>query len=155
MIRRMNKDSSTKQENKKVRNATETIVEGIKYRSKLEAYAAKLFKENNITVEYEENIFILQEKFEFTGKIYEPHKIGNQKDFIEVSNNIRTITYKPDFVNKDLKFIIEVKGYANDAFPIKWKMFKKIIKNEGYTLFLPSTQKQVKDTVRIIKEKFY
>lgn len=144
-----------KQTNKKVLNATETIVDGIKYRSKLESYAASRLKEAGIEVTYEEHVFTLMEKFEFEGEIYEPHKVKNKKQFVQVSNNVRAITYTPDFVNLEKKFIIEVKGYANDVFPIKWKLFKDSIKNQGYTLFLPSTQQQVKEMVQIIKDKFY
>lgn len=141
--------------NKKVRNATETIVDGIKYRSKLESYTAARLKEAGIEVDYEEHVFTLMEKFEFEGEIYEPHKVNNLKKFVQVSNNVRAITYKPDFVNLEKKFIIEVKGYANDVFPVKWKLFKSSIKDTGYTLFLPSTQGQVKEMVQIIKNKFY
>ena len=39
--------------NKKVINATEVTVNGVKYRSKLEARCAQILKENNISFEYE------------------------------------------------------------------------------------------------------
>lgn len=141
--------------NKKVRNATVVELDGIKYRSKLELYTATRLKDESIDFDYEKHKFPLMEKFTYEGEIYEPHKINNSKTFVQVSNNVRAITYTPDFVNKKDKWIIEVKGYANDAFPIKWKLFKNLIRNDGYTLFLPSTQKQVRDTIQIIKNKFY
>ena len=37
---------------------------------------------------------------------------------------VRAMTYTPDFVDPNNKWIIEVKGYANDVFPLKWKLFK-------------------------------
>lgn len=141
--------------NKKVRNATVVELDGITYRSKLELYTATRLKEEGISCDYEKHKFPLMEKFTYEGEIYEPHKIKGTKQFVQVSNNIRAITYTPDFVNKEQKWIIEVKGYANDVFPIKWKLFKNLIRDKGYTLFLPSTQKQVRETVEIIKEKFY
>lgn len=152
--RRIVRKKSSSQ-NKKVRNATVVEVDGIVYRSKLEVYTATKLAEEGIEFDYEKHKFPLMEKFEFQGEIYEPHKINNAKQFVQVSNNIRSITYTPDFVNKKDKWIIEVKGYANDVFPIKWKLFKNLIKDEGYTLYLPSTQKQVKETVELIKRKFY
>ncbi len=152
--RRVVRKKSTPQ-NKKVRNATEVELGGIKYRSKLELYTATRLKDNDIPFDYEKHKFPLMEKFTYLGEIYEPHKIKGKKQFVLVSPNIRAITYTPDFVNKEDKWIIEVKGYANDVFPIKWKLFKNLIKDEGYTLFLPSTQTQVRETIQIIKDKFY
>lgn len=141
--------------NKKVRNATQVEFGGIKYRSKLELYTAQKLTESGIVFDYEKHVFNLMDKFEFKGQIYEPHKIGNTKEFVEVSNNVRAITYTPDFVDMENKWVIEVKGYANDVFPIKWKLFKNFLRDKGFTLFLPSTQKQVKETIELIKSKFY
>ena len=144
-----------KGDNKKVRNATPIEKDGIKYRSKLELYTVNRFDEAGIESDYECHRFSLLDKFTFDGEIYESHKIKGVKEFTKVSNNVRAITYTPDFVNMEKKFIVEVKGFANDVFPLKWKMFKNHLINQGFTLYLPSTQKQVRDTVELIKEKFY
>lgn len=146
---------SKKTFNKKVRNATSIEKDGIKYRSKLELYTATRLDEAGIKTDYEKHKFTIQEKFTYDAEMYEPHKVKGEKVFLPVSQNVRAITYTPDFVNLDLGFIIEVKGYANDVFPIKWKMFKNHVNGKGYTLFLPSTQKQVREVVEIIKRKFY
>ena len=70
------------------------------------------------------------------------------------TTKVRAITYTPDFVDPQGQWIIEVKGFANDVFPLKWKMFKQHIMQNGleYKLFLPKNQKQVLETVELIKE---
>ena len=99
--------------NKKVRNATPLIYNGIKFRSKLEAYCYKKLKENDLEVEYENNKYVLLEKFIYEGKTVLP------------------ITYTPDFVGKN--FIIECKGNMNETFPLRWKLFKNyLVKNNNY-----------------------
>lgn len=139
----------------KIKNATALTVDGIRFRSKLEAYCHRRLSEENISSDYELHRYNLLEKHVFKGEVYEPHKVKGIKQFMQVSNNIRAITYTPDFVNTKDKWVIEVKGYANDVFPLKWKMFKSLIEIQGYTLYLPSTQKQVRETVELIKNKKY
>ena len=60
---------------------------------------------------------------------------------------ILPITYTPDFVGED--FIIECKGNMNDAFPIRFKLFKYYLhtNNLNYKLFLPRNQKDVDKVV--------
>ena len=43
-------------------------------------------------------------------------------------------------------------------FPVKWKLFKKHLQEKDEdtpVLFLPRNQKQVLETIEILKEKFY
>lgn len=101
--------------NKKVKNATPTSVDGIKFRSKLEAYMYEKLKEAKIYNEYEQNRFELIPAFTFLGK------------------KIRAMTYLPDFVGKD--FIIECKGFPTDSWPLREKLFK-------YKLFLTQDKRQ-------------
>lgn len=81
--------------NKKVRNATPLIYDGINFKSKLEVYCYQKLKEHNIEASYEGQKFVLLDSFEFNGE------------------KIRQMTYTPDFIND--RFIIECKGKANDA----------------------------------------
>ena len=71
---------------------------------------------------YEQKKFILMKGFHFSNVCVEPKK----KDYIGITAIVRDITYTPDFVDPNGKWIIEVKGFANDVFPIKWKLFKSI-----------------------------
>lgn len=126
-----------KSKNKKIKNATPLMVDGVQYRSKLEAYCASQLKENGIKAEYEKNTYTLIPAFEYGGE------------------KIRPCTYTPDFVSEEESFIIEIKGFANDAFPIKWKMFKMFLKEneEEVALYLPKNQKEVQSTIQSILAK--
>lgn len=101
----------------KIKNATSLEVNGIKFKSKLELFTYNKLLENNIKdFKYEEYKFTLLNPFEFRNSSYEVRK---DKTFDTVTNNIRAITYLPDFtcINDETKegWIIEVKGYSNDA----------------------------------------
>lgn len=136
--------------NKKVRNATASEYNGIKFRSKLELFSYKKFEEAGIPVLYEEVRYVLQDGFYFEPKCIEPNKKG---EYIDVRTKVRAITYTPDFVDPQGRFIVEVKGFANDVFPMKWKMFKNYLRQHSpdTILFLPKNQKQVLETIEQIK----
>lgn len=131
MIRKTKKKSS----NTKVRNATKTVVNGIEFKSKLEAFCYRKLLEAGITPHYESQRFTLIEPFVFEGE------------------KVRAMTYTPDFVDED--FIIECKGFANDAFPLRWKLFKHyLFRNEiKIDLYLVRNQKQIMEMIEIIKNK--
>lgn len=114
-----------KSQNKKVRNATKIEFDGIKFRSKLEMYTYKKLKEANIFAEYEQHRYELLPAFEFSGK------------------KIRAITYLPDFVGYD--FIIECKGFANESWPLREKLFKYYMNRflPNHRFYLVHTQKEV------------
>lgn len=118
-----------KSQNKKIKNATRVEVDGIQFRSKLEAYTYKKLKEANIVAEYEQHTYELLPAFTFND-----------------SKN-RAITYKPDFVGNN--FIIECKGFPNDAFPIKKKLFEYYLVNNmpQYKYYIVHTQKEVNELI--------
>lgn len=90
--------------NKKVKNATITVVDGIKFLSKLEAYVYVQLKTHNIEFKYATDRFTIMYPFEYQ----------NEK--------VRAMTYKPDFTGDT--FVIECKGHPTDA----WKVREKLIK---------------------------
>jgi hypothetical protein len=51
-------------------------------------------------------------------------------------------------------FIIECKGRANESFPLRWKMFKKYVKEHlpNVKLYKPQNHKECDETVRLILE---
>lgn len=118
--------------NKKVKNATPLEYSGISFKSKLEMYCYKLLQENNIPVEYEVVKFQILDSFVY----------NNEK--------IRCMTFTPDFVGND--FVVECKGFMNDAFPLRWKLFKyHLHKNKlRYDLYLPRNKKDVEKVVQEI-----
>lgn len=111
--------------NKKIKNAKLLELEnGLKFRSKLELFTYQKLLENNIkNFKYEEDKFVLMEGFEFPGESFEAFEKkadnGKVKNFDNVDNKIRPITYLPDFTCIDHSsktgWILEVKGYSNDA----------------------------------------
>ena len=145
------KRRTRKPQNKKVRNATAKVYKGIKFRSKLELFTYRNLEDAGIDALYEKKKYVLQEGFRYSATVYEPHKT---KGYIPTTTKIRDITYTPDFVDPHGRWIIEVKGFANDVFPIKWKMFKNYLmqQDDPPVLFLPRNQKQVLETIELIKE---
>ena len=99
-------------ENKKIKGATTVTVGGVTYRSKLEAKCAQILKENNILFEYEPFKIEWIPKFKYKGVAY------------------RAAFYTPDFVIDD-KYILEVKGYANDVYRYKKKLILLKLVSEG------------------------
>jgi hypothetical protein len=139
----------------KVRNAQPIKVDGIQFRSKLEAYTYNKLKEAGLTFDYEKERFELMPKFTTIGDSYEMTRRKGEKVFIEVTPHVRAITYTPDFTNTEAGWIIECKGNPNDAFPLRWKLFKKYLKDNDlkYDLYLPRNRKQVDKTVELIRNR--
>ena len=141
--------------NKKIKNAKALSYYGIQFKSRLELYTYKKLKEANIKFVYEQHTFPLLEKFEYKGKSMELFKQKGVKHFDWQNPLVRGITYTPDFANLKHKWIIECKGFANDVFPLKWKMFKKYMSENhpGFTLYMPRNQKQIDIVIQHIKER--
>ena len=139
-----------------VRNVTPTKYRGIQFRSKLEVYTYKKLKEAGIKFDYEKYSFVLLEKFEFNGKSMELYHRKGEKLFSWQKPTVRTISYKPDFVNLRDGWVIECKGHPNDAFPNKWKMFKKYLNDNKLKvdLFMPRNQKHINIVVDYIKNNY-
>lgn len=115
--------------NKKVKNATPLEYNGISFKSKLEMYCYKLLQENKVPVEYEVVKFQILDPFSYNGE------------------KVRAMTFTPDFVGDT--FVVECKGFMNDAFPLRWKLFKyHLWKNQlRYDLYLPRNKKDVEKVV--------
>lgn len=139
--------------NKKIKNASIVEYDGVIFRSKLEVYCYKKLKEENIEFKYENNRYNLIPAFQYGGSLYEPYKKGTTWFFEEKDTKIRGMSYTPDFVGNG--WIIECKGRANDAFPLRWKLFKYLLTqlNLNYDLYLPKNQTHIDECVRLIKEK--
>ena len=139
-------------ENKKVKNATEVIYNGIKFRSKTELKMYQLMHKEGFTPDFESQSFILwdgcylQKPFYYEG---EPviTKNGHTK-------KLQDWVYTPDFIITlgGCSFIIEVKGNPNDLWPYKRKLFLKHIDKMKDTYFFEvKTIKGLKKTLSVIK----
>ena len=136
--------------NKRQVNSTKTTVDGIKFASKLEAYMYTLLIENGFEPGYEAETFILMEDFAYEYDSYEYYRTREMKN--SKGKKIQGIKYTPDFVGDG--FIIEVKGRANERFPLRWKMFKQYIaKNRpGTNLYMPKNQKDCQQVIELLKK---
>ena len=128
--------------------------DNITFASGLERYMYIAFKKAKIKALYEGETFELMEGFSFPFESYE--RCGNSKgDYKNRGNKkILNIKYTPDFVGRG--FIIETKGRANESFPLRWKMFKKLVsenKIEPFVLYKPQNQKECDKTVELILKK--
>ena len=124
--------------------------DGITFASGLEKYMHIALKEAKIVAEYEPTSYTLMEGFDYSGDAYERCSNGKGVYKNRGCKKILPITYKPDFVGRD--FIIECKGRANEAFPLRWKLFKEWISLHAptLTLFKPQNQNECDLTVRLI-----
>ena len=130
--------------------------DGINFASGLEKYMYVALKKARITALYEGQTFELSEAFDFPFQAYE--RCGNGKGEYKNRGNkkILNIKYTPDFVGKG--FIIETKGRANESFPLRWKLFKRLLIESNFitqapinwTLYKPQNQKECDETIRLI-----
>ena len=129
------------------------ICDGITFASGLEKYMYLALKEAKIINMYEGATFTLQEGFMFDNESYERQSNGKGSMVNRGSKKILPIKYTPDFVSDS--FIIECKGRANESFPIRWKMFKKYVKEHlpRVTLYKPQNQKECDEVVKLILNK--
>jgi hypothetical protein len=126
------------------------LYEGITFASGLEKYMYKALKEAGIPCEYEKHTFELLPAFVFENDCIE-RQSNSKGDYINRGNKkVLNLKYTPDFVGKN--FIIETKGRANDSFPLRWKMFKKWMVDNGdnRTLYKPQNQAECLKTVELI-----
>ena len=127
--------------------------DGITFKSGLEKYMYKALKDAGIPAEYEKHTFELLPSFTFLNDCIE-RQANSKGDFINRGNKkVLNLKYTPDFVGDG--FIIETKGRANDAFPLRYKLFKKwMMDNNDYrTLYKPQNQSECDETVRLILKK--
>lgn len=108
--------------NKKILNATNSAIGNISFKSKLEASVYKTLVEHGFSPQYESQRFVLWKGSKINDIYYTKGSDGHLK---ADNSKIRDITYTPDFIFKvdNYVIIIEVKGYENDVFPIKKKLF--------------------------------
>lgn len=113
--------------NKKIKNATKTFFDGIEFKSILEKRVYEKLKESGFQPNYEAQTFLLVEGFKPTIPFWVYNK--KQHCFKNNSSKLRDWTYTPDFVmeHKSYKILIEVKGFQNDVFPYKFKLFRKLL----------------------------
>lgn len=156
----------TKAKRTKVKNVKSTVVDGIKFRSTAEGICYQLLKNNGFQCVYEPyHIQLLPPLTPKSIKIYVPqkhrHKGVKSVTFTQRIKDIEAITYTPDFVVEfdDCVVYIEVKGFPNDAYPLRYKLFMKYLNNAAlqnpqktFMFFEPHNQKQMLEMINVLKQ---
>jgi hypothetical protein len=127
--------------------------DGINFASGLERYMYMALKKAKLKFQYEGETFELVKAFEFTTEAIERQSNGKGEYRNRGNKKILNIKYTPDFVGKD--FIIECKGRANESFPMRWKLFKKWMTDNGdkRVLYKPQNQSECDKTIDMILQK--
>lgn len=109
--------------NRKVRNATKTVQDGIVFDSRLECYMHNLLTAHGIR-------FVFQKKY----TLLEPFKYNGE--------SIRAITYTLDYYLPDYDMAIDTKGMATQQGHLRIKLLKRLFADLGRTTIieLPRTK---------------
>ena len=157
--------------NKKIRNATVCTSKSITFKSVLEKSCFTCLAEQGFSPQYEPRKFIIFPSFVPITPFYDKETDMQQKKRIELLGKqsgkelrlcnglIQPITYTPDIYIRynDLDIWIECKGFTNDVFPYKKKMFRKLLDNiyintgQKSIYFEIYTKKQLLQAIEIIK----
>lgn len=136
-------------------NSSKKRYDGKQFQSSLELYCYKKLKEADLKFEYEGETFKIFPAFQYPGRY---GKKAAKAFSIKQGATIRAVTYTPDFVSHEHKFVIETKGFvpSQHSFPLRFKMFLLYLieyKMGDYSIYIPGNQKQVDDVIRDIVEK--
>ncbi len=140
-------------ENKKIINASPLEYDGIFFKSKLEKMAYQTLKEQGFPVLYEPKKFIIWEGFRPNVPFY--NKDASTRMLKMDSKKIIDISYTPDlmFEYNNHLIIIEMKGFENNTYPLKKKIFRKWLESNypNSIYFEIFTKKQLLQAIDIIK----
>jgi hypothetical protein len=140
--------------NKKIRNATVVEYKEVVFKSKLEASFYKILTQAGFSPQYECRTYLLWEGFKPTVPF---HTKDRKTKLLKLDTaKLRDITYTPDFTftYNNMFIIIEAKGKENDTYPLKKKLFRKLLEEYKYDdvlFFEVFTQKQLLQAIEIIK----
>lgn len=131
--------SKLKRSKGKIKNATAVTYKTIKFKSKLELFMFKELEKAGFKADYEGRTYDVLDAFTFNGE------------------KIRAIKYTPDFVLRNYPVIIETKGYPNESFPLRIKLFKKwcSINAPDTKLFIPHNQKECLEVIATLNRLYH
>lgn len=152
--------------NKKIRNATVTKKGNITFKSVLEKTIYNCLLEHGFEPEYEPTTFTLIDGFTAVTPFYDKEtdtqfrkrrEAGDNspRKLVKKSGVMQGIRYTPDFHFRynDLDVYIEAKGFENDVFYIKKKLFLRYLdsRETNSMYFEVYTKKQLLQAIEIIK----
>ena len=157
--------------NKKIRNATICTDKNVTFKSVLEKSCFTYLEEQGFMPEYEPRKFTIFPSFIPITPFYDKETDVQQKKRVEslggqrgkelrlCDKSVPPITYTPDIYIRynNLDIWIECKGFANDVFPYKKKMFRKLLDDiyiktgQKSMYFEIYSKKQLLQAIEIIK----
>ena len=136
-------------ENKKIINASPLEYGGISFKK----MAYQTLKEHGFPVQYEPKKFIIWEGFRPNVPFY--NKDASTRMLKMDSKKVIDISYTPDlmFEYNNHLIIIEMKGFENNTYPLKKKIFRKWLESNypNSIYFEIFTKKQLLQAIDIIK----
>jgi|TARA_R110000782_G_scaffold34822_2_gene83202 hypothetical protein len=125
-----------------------------RFKSGIEKYCADQLKSAKIDFDYEEVVYELMPSFRYPNRYLK--MTAKSKVLSDRSNSIQQpIRYTPDFVAKDMSWVIETKGYvpSHHDFPMRWKLFLKHLVNNNIdcAVYIAKNKQQVDDVIQDIK----
>ena len=144
--------------NRKIVNATPMQFNGIQFKSRTEVMVYKLLSEYGFKPDYEGKTFTIWQGFTPSIPFYTKTLKGKApiRSLVLSMKKLLPIHYTPDFIVKAGKYtaIIEVKGYENDVFPMKFKIFRKYLETRKgkYVIFEVFNKKMALQMIDKLKE---
>ena len=158
--------------NKKIRNAVTCKTNDITFKSQLEKSVYNTLQQSGFNPQYEPETHILWDGFTPITPFYDKESDTQYKKRVNSGNKnkskilvlktgkITGIRYTPDFYfkYKKLDVYIETKGFENDVFYIKKKMFRYFLDQKfnstgQHSIFFEIyTKKQLLQAIQIIKD---
>ena len=154
MGKRKKRSPYRKKKSRQIVNAKKCTYDDIEFKSKLEMYTYRALKREGIPATYEKRSIELLPAFKDSAPFY---KTWGKSQLLERTVNVPAITYKPDFEddldNPHGGFFIEVKGRANDRYPLTVKLFRRWrSKTEcNKDFFEVKNEAEVETAIQIIK----
>lgn len=148
-------------ENKKIIGTKKISYDGIEFDSVLEKNLYKYLKEEGFNPEVKPEKAVLMEGF-FSKKIQyycKYKKRGQTREVFQLDDRkILSITYTYDIkvTHKGYTILFDAKGYSNDRYPLKKKLFFNKLEGSGgddvkYIFFEPGSIREIKQCIEIIK----
>jgi len=119
----------------KVKNVSKVIDDGIKFDSKLEHYAYVRMKEEGVVFEIKPE-YNLIESFRYCGEL------------------VRPMRFTPDYLLTEHNIILETKGFPNESFPLRLKLFKYKMHKDGTEIkfVICKTKKEVDEFLSTLSD---
>lgn len=144
-----------KKKSRQIVNAKKCSYDNIEFKSKLEMYCYKALKREGIPASYEKRSIEVLPAFKDSASFY---KTWGKTPLLERTPNVPSIKYTCDFEddleNPHYGFFIEVKGRANDRYPLTVKLFRRWRSQTecNKEFFEVSNEAEVEQAIQLIKQ---